>query len=306
MPKRRITMDYRAPVDAYPGVVREVTIGTGTKALKMGGENMLPLHFFDDGSYPNPQRFALELWDMEPADWPEWGIEPYRDVIADPVAWAKKCETYGPDAVCLRLVSTDPSVQDSSPEQAAEISKAVAESLTVPLIIYGTADADKDALVLPKVAESCSGMNILLGPILKENYEAVANVALNHGHTLIAQSPVDINLLKELNVRLSKFCPLDKIVIDPLSSALGYGFEYTFSLMERVKQAGVIFKDEMTQMPIIGDLGSEVWKTRQAKESQDQALVWEGITALSFLSAGANLLVLRHPDTLSLVREIIA
>jgi acetyl-CoA decarbonylase/synthase complex subunit delta len=297
-------MEYRAPIDSYPGIVREITIGKGEKALKLGGENRLPLHSFDEGSYPHPPKFALELWDMEPEDWPEWGVEPYKDVISDSVAWAKKCEGYGPDAVCLRLVSTDPSVKDSPPEQAAETAKKVAEAINCPLIIYGSADADKDAVVLPKVAEACSGMNLLLGPILKENYEAVAQVALDHGHTLIAQTPVDINLLKELNVRLSKFCPLDKIVIDPLSSALGYGFEYTFSLMERVKQAGVIFKDEMTQMPLIADLGTECWKTRQAKENKEQALVWEGITALSFLAAGANILVVRHPNTMNLVRGI--
>lgn len=297
-------MEYRAPIDSYPGVVREVTIGKGKKALKLGGENLLPLHFFDEGSYPNTQKFALELWDMEPQDWPDWGVEPFKDVISDPVAWAKKCEAYGPDAVCLRLVSTDPSVKDSPPEQAAEIANKVAEALNVPLIIYGSADADKDALVLPKVAEACSGMNILLGPILKENYEVITKVALDHGHTLIAQTPVDINLLKELNVRLSKLCPLDRIVIDPLSSALGYGFEYTFSLMERVRQAGVIFRDEMTQMPIIADLGTECWKTRQVRETEEQALIWEGVTALSFLMAGANILVLRHPDNFKLIREV--
>jgi acetyl-CoA decarbonylase/synthase complex subunit delta len=297
-------MEYRAPIDSYSGVVREVTIGKGEKSIKLGGENILPLHSFDEGSYPNPQKFALEIWDMEPEGWPEWGVEPFKEVISDPVAWAKKCETYGPDAVCLMLVSTDPAVKDSPPEQAAECAKEVAGAINCPLIIYGSADADKDALVLPKVAEACSGMNLLIGPILKENYEVVAKIALDHGHTLIAQTPVDINLLKELNVRLSKFCPLDRIVIDPLSSALGYGFEYTFSLMERVKQAGVIFKDEMTQMPIIANLGTECWKTREAKESKEQALIWEGVTALSFLSAGANILVLRHPGTMNLIREI--
>jgi len=297
-------MEYRAPIDSYPGVAREVTIGKGEKALRLGGENILPLHSFDEGSYPNPPKFALELWDMEPEDWPEWGVEPFKDVVSDPIAWAKKCEAYGADAVCLRLVSTDPSVKDSPPEQAAEITKRVAEAINCPLVIYGSADADKDALVLPKVAEACSGINLLLGPVLKENYEVVAKVALDHGHTLIAQTPVDINLLKELNVRLSKFCPLDRIVIDPLSSALGYGFEYTFSLMERVKQAGVIFKDDMTQMPIIANLGTESWKTREAKETKEQALIWEGVTALSFLMAGANILVLRHPDTLNLIKEI--
>jgi acetyl-CoA decarbonylase/synthase complex subunit delta len=175
----------------------------------------------------------------------------------------------------------------------------------VPLIIYGSGDENKDADVLPKLAEVCDGMNLLIGPVLKENYEVVGKSILDHGHTAIAQSPLDINLLKELNVKLSKFFPPDRIVIDPLSSALGYGMEYSFSLIERVKQIGVITKDSMTMMPIIANLGAECWKTKQAKENKEQGLLWEGITALSLLSAGANILVLRHPETLKLIKEMI-
>jgi acetyl-CoA decarbonylase/synthase complex subunit delta len=133
----------------------------------------------------------------------------------------------------------------------------------------------------------------------------VGKAILDHGHTAIAQSPLDINLLKELNVKLSKFFPPDRIVIDPLSSPLGYGMEYSFSLIERVKQIGVITKDSMTMMPIIANLGGECWKTKQAKETEEQGLLWEGITALSLLLAGANILVLRHPKTLKLVKETV-
>ncbi|HUV45696.1 MAG TPA: acetyl-CoA decarbonylase/synthase complex subunit delta, partial [Dehalococcoidia bacterium] len=141
------------------------------------------------------------------------------------------------------------------------------------------------------------------GPVIKENYEVVGKAILNHGHSAIAQTPLDINLLKELNVKLCKFFPADRIVIDPLSSALGYGIEYSFSLMERVKQIGVIVKDGMTQMPMIANLGDECWKTKQAKESKEQGLLWEGMTALSLLLAGANILILRYPESLKLVRE---
>ena len=183
--------------------------------------------------------------------------------------------------------------------------KEVAEAINVPLIVYGSGDEKKDAEVLPKVAEVCDGMNLLIGPALKENYEAVGKAILDHGHTAIAQTPLDINLLKELNVKLSKFFPPDRIVIDSLSSALGYGMEYSFSLMERVKQIGVITKDSMTMMPIIANLGGECWKTKQAKENKEQGLLWEGMTALSLLLAGANIIVLRHPETLKLIKETI-
>jgi len=298
-------MEYKAPIESYSGVVRELTIGKGEKALKIGGENILPLHFFDEGSLPNPPSFALEVWDMEMEDWPEFLVEPFKDVISDPVKWAKKCEDFNVNAVCLRLASTDPAIKDSPADEAALLTKKVAEAINVPLIVYGSGDDKKDAEVLPRVAEVCDGMNLLIGPVLKENYEVVGKAILDHGHTAIAQTPLDINLLKELNIKLCKFFPADRIVIDSLSSALGYGVEYSFTLMERVKQLGVIVKDSMTQMPIIANLGYECWKTKQAKDSKEQALLWEGITAISLLLAGANILVLRHPESLNLVKETI-
>jgi acetyl-CoA decarbonylase/synthase complex subunit delta len=298
-------MEYKAPVEAYTGAVREVTIGKGNKSLKIGGENILPFHFFDQGSNPNPPKFALEVLDMEPPDWPEHLVEPFRDVISDPVKWAKKCQSFGIDAVSLFLMSTDPAVKDSPADKAAALTKKVAETIDVPLIVYGSGDEKKDVEVLSQVAEVCDGMNLLIGPALKENYEAVGKAILEHGHTAIAQTPLDINLLKELNVKLSKFFPPERIVIDSLSSALGYGMEYSFSLMERVKQIGIMTKDSMTMMPIIANLGGECWKTKQAKENKKQGLLWEGMTALSLLLAGANILVLRHPATLKLIKETI-
>jgi len=297
-------MEYKAPVETYTGKVREVVIGKGSKALKIGGESVLPFHFFE-GSVENPPRVALEIWDKEPAGWAEWVVEPYRGVISDPVAWAKKCVSLGADLVCLRLVSTDPADKNTSAEAAANLTKEVNQAISVPLIVYGSGDETKDIEVLSKVAEVCAGENLLLGPVVKENYEPISKAALEHGHCIIAQTPLDINLEKELNIKLLKSFPPEKVVIDPLSSALGYGMEYSFTIMERTKHIGVIFKDAMMQMPIIADLGGECWKTKEAKASKQQGLLWEAITAVGLILAGANILVLRHPDNCKLIKELI-
>jgi len=298
-------MQYKPPKEAYKGMVREVTIGKGEKSMKVGGENILPLHLFDDGTLPNPPKFALEVLDMEPADKTAHLIEPFGNTISDPIQWAKKCEGFGVDAICLTLISTDPSEKDSSADKAAELVKRMLAQVKKPLIVYGSGDEKKDTEVLPKVAQVCAGENLLIGPVQKENYEVVGKAILDNGHVAIAQSPLDINLLKELNVKLCKFLPPERVIIDPLSSALGYGIEYSFSLIERVKQIGVITKDSMTMMPIIANLGDECWKTKQAKENRTQGLLWEGMTALSLYLAGANILVLRHPETLKSVKETI-
>jgi acetyl-CoA decarbonylase/synthase, CODH/ACS complex subunit delta len=299
-------MEYKAPVETYTGQVREVSIGKGAKALKIGGENNLPFHLFDNGKIPNKPSFALEVSDTEPSNWAKWLLEPIKDVMSDPVKWAVKCANeFGADAIFLRLTSTDPTGMNASPEKAAATVKKVAAAVKIPLIVYGSEDEKKDVLVLKKVAEVCSGENLLLGPVVKENYEEIAKAASEHGQSLIAQTPMDINLMKELNIKLAKIFPAERIVIDPISSALGYGMEYSFTIMERTKQTGVLFKDAMTQMPIIANLGGECWKTKEAKESKEQGILWEGVTALSFLLAGANILVLRHPETMKQLREII-
>ena len=298
-------MEYKAPIDSYSGVVREVVLGKEGSTLKLGGENILPLHFFDEGSLPNSPKFALEMWDTDPTEWAESVREPYKDVLTDPVKWAQKCVEYGADAVFLRLESTDPLGKDGTAAEAAAVAKKVLDAISIPLIVCGTADETKDVEVLTKVAEACAGTPILMGPALKENYEAIGKAALDHGHSLIAQSPLDINLLKELNIKLSKTFPMERIVVDPMVSSLGYGMEYGFTITERVKQIGIIHKDGMTQMPILADLGEECWKTKEAKASKDQGLMWEGVTALSMLLAGANLLIVRHPETLKLVKETL-
>ncbi|MBM4446322.1 MAG: acetyl-CoA decarbonylase/synthase complex subunit delta [Chloroflexi bacterium] len=297
-------MDYKAPLETYSGKVAEVVIGKGEKALKIGGESVLPFHFFE-GKIENRPRLALEVLDAAPTNWTEWECRPYKDVLSDPVAWAKKCLDLGADLVCLRLVSTDPAGANAPADKVAAVVKQVASAIKTPLIVYGSGDGTKDIEVLTKVAEVCAGENLLLGPLAKENYEPISKAALDHGHCIIAQSPLDINLEKELNVKLLKTFPRERIVIDPLSSALGYGMEYSFTIMERTKHIGVMFGDNTMQMPIIADLGSECARTKQAKESEKQGLLWESITAISLILAGASVLILRQPENCKLMREVI-
>lgn len=298
-------MEYSQPIEQYPGKIREVVLGKEGKTAKVGGENTLPLHFFE-GSLPNPVRFALEVYDMEPEGWAPWVVEPFKDVLIDPVRWAIKCvNEFLADIIFLQLISTSPSGKNASPEEAARTVKNVAEAVFAPVIVYGSGDATKDVLVLTKVAEACAGMNLFLGPVTKDNYKEIVKAASEYGHGIVAQSLLDINLTKELNIKICQTFSPDKILIDPLSAALGYGLEYSFSTMERIKQAAVIHNDEMLQMPIIANVASDVWKTKEAKENEEQAIMWEVITAVSLLIAGANILVLRHPKTLRLIKEVI-
>jgi CO dehydrogenase/acetyl-CoA synthase delta subunit len=297
-------MEYKAPLETYTGKIREVTLGTGSKALKTGGQTILPLHYFE-GSAPNRPLVALEIDDTGAAGWVAHVRAPCGDLINDPVKWAARCLELGADLVCLRLEGTDPQGANKTAAEAAELASKVAASINTPLIVYGCGDDKKDVEVLGAVAAACKGENLLLGPAVKENYEALARAVAENNHCIIAQTPIDLNLEKELNVKLLKTLPPERIVIDPLSSALGYGMEYSFTIMERTRQIGVVFGDAALQMPVIADLGGECWKTNQARADGDQGILWEGMTAMSLLLAGADILVLRHPDNCRMIKEAI-
>jgi acetyl-CoA decarbonylase/synthase complex subunit delta len=297
-------MEYKAPVETYTGKVKEVVIGTGNKAVKIGGENILPLHYFE-GTDTNRPLIALQVDDNAAAGWAEWAVEPFKDVVSDPVKWAARCLEKGADLICLHLDGTDPQGENKTADEAAALVKKLAAGINAPLIVYGCGDEKKDVEVLTAVAAACKGQNLLIGPAVKENYEAIARAVSENGHCIIAQTPMDINLEKELNVKLLKTVPPEKIVIDPLSSAVGYGMEYSFTIIERTKHIGVMFGDVAMQMPIIADLGAECWKTSQAKADREQGILWEGVTAMTLLLAGANILVLRHPESAGLIREAV-
>jgi len=299
----------------YSGGVRPMAFGSGERAFTVGGDTAYPFFTFE-GKMPNAPKIGIQVLDFTPDDWAQACVEPYKDVINDPVAWAKKAQDeYGADFIQLWLKSTDPNGLNRGAADAAETAKAVADAIDVPLLVWGCANAQKDAEVLSKVAEVCSGKDIIIGPICEDNHKQLGAQALAYNLTVVANSPIDINLAKQLNILLNNLgVPLDKIIIDPTTGGLGYGIEYSFSVMERIRQAALTQDDEKLQCPFISNLADEVWKCKEAKLPTDDSMgdatkrgiLMEAITATTLLNAGAELLVMRHPEAIRKVREYIA
>ncbi|MFH1963482.1 MAG: acetyl-CoA decarbonylase/synthase complex subunit delta [bacterium] len=280
----------------------------------IGGQNCFPFHSFE-GTIPHMPKLALEVYDTPDEEWPEAVAEVYQDVWNNPVDWAKTIETkYKPDMICLQLASTNPMGDDTSPERAAEIAKGVAEAINLPLIVYGCGNAEKDGKVLKKVAEALSFKKSLIGPVSEGNYNTVGAALLAYGHYLIAQTPTDVNLCKQLNILLSNLgVPLDNIIIDPTPSSLGYGLEYTYSIMEKIRCAAFQTSDDKLNLPIIGNIAGEVWKIKEVKiddksmgDTAKRGIFFEAMTAISYILAGADIVVLRHPQTLVMIRKWLA
>ena len=309
-------MAFEIPKISYSGRIKEIVLGTGANAVTVGGENSYPFYLFE-GEMPHAPKIAMEVYDVLPEGWPAAALEPFEGATDDPVAWAQKCVSeYGAEMICLQLVSTDPNGLDRSADEAAETAKRVADAVDVPLIVWGCGNDDKDTQVLRKVAEVCEGKSLILGPATEGNYRQIGAAAIAYKHTVIASTPIDINLCKQLNILLGDLGVTDEqIVVDPTTGGLGYGLEYTYSVMERDRMAALTQQDERLQFPVLCNMGKEVWKVKEVgiPEAEDpkmgdegkRGILMESVTAMTLLLAGADLLVMRHPKAIELVKHAI-
>lgn len=309
-------MAFTPPTETYAGKICSVTFGVGDKAVTFGGENVLPFHTFE-GSIPNRPLIAFEIQDVPPTDWPENVQKPYASVSNDPVTWAKFCQdNLKAKAIALRLISTHPDREDRSPEDAAKTVRDILSAIDVPLIILGSNHTEKDASVLVAAAEAAKDKNCIIGKAQEANYKTIVAAAMANNLKLIAMSELDINLSKQLNILITQMgLNIERIIIDPMCSALGYGIEYTYSVMERITLAALAQNDTTMQPPMLGDIGMYVWKVKETQASEtdvpewgnteERGITWEAVTALAVLLAGAGFLIMRHPKAVEAVEKVI-
>ncbi len=302
--------------ESYTGAIQKIVLGKGDNAVTVGGETCYPFYNFE-GDMPHKPVIAMEVWDMEPDEWPEAAMSHFKDVLSDPAAWAKKCvDEFGAEMIVLQLMSTDPNSQDASPEEAVATVKKILKAIDVPLIVWGTSNIEKDEEVLKKISEETHGENLILGPVEDKNHKGIGASAMGYGHTLISSSPIDINLAKQVNILLENLgMPLNRVVVDPTTGGLGYGLEYSYSVMERLGMAALTQGDEKLQLPMINNLAAEIWKCKEAKQSVEEAptlgdperrgILMEAVTAVIYLLAGSNILIMRHPEAIRLTKAFI-
>jgi acetyl-CoA decarbonylase/synthase, CODH/ACS complex subunit delta len=305
----------------WAGKTHPVTIGatpadggTRTSVVTIGASSTLPFLDFE-GAVSEPM-VAMEIWDKYPEEWPALLKEPFGDTLADPAAWAQSCADLGADLLCLRLAGCHPDHGNRDAASAVSVVRNVLSAVGLPLIIWGTGNHDKDNEIFPAVAEAAAGENCLLGTITEGNYKTLVALCTAYKHKVIAESPCDVNIAKQVNILAADMgFSAEDIVIYPTSGALGYGLEYIYSVMERARLAG-LKGDRLLAQPILADVGIEAWSVKEAKVSEVEipewgpqacrAPLWEISTAAVYLQSGADLLVLRHPQAVRSIKSSIA
>jgi len=302
--------------------INEVTIGatkenggTRGKVITVGGQSTLPLMTFE-GEIPHRPVIAGYVADAVP-DWPEVLTGAIGGEINNPVEWAQKAiQEYGADLISLRLLGADPAGDDKSPEDCAKVVSDILKAVDVPLIIWGCGDDEKDSLILPECSQAARGENCLLGSAKETNYKTIVAICKADKHKIISEAPVDINIGKQVNILLQDAgFDLKDVVMFQTTAALGYGFDYVYTILERARIAG-LKGDSLMAAPQICDIGGEVWRIKEATvdddvlpgwgKLKDRGPSWEATCAGVYLQAGADILIMAHPEAMENIKNTIA
>jgi acetyl-CoA synthase len=289
--------------------------GTRGITYNIGGSSCMPFHLWE-GEMPNRPLVAMEVFDSVSEKYPALLKEVYGDLLKNPAEMAKVCvEKYGADLISVRLDGTHPERGNKTPQEAVDLVKSILAAVEVPLIITGHNFFDKNNEVMKAIAAAFEGENLLLNWVEQDNYRTIAGAAMAYGHTLVAMSPIDVNIGKQLNILLNNMdIKTEKIIMDPMTGAIGYGLEYTYSVMERIRLTG-LYSDKMLCAPMIVSPGYECAKLKEFKADESsfptwgalakRAALWELTTANSLLYAGADILIMYHPEAVAATKKTI-
>lgn len=311
-------MTFKPSVQKFSGNINKLEFGKTNNTAVLGGENVLPFYAFD-GNVGSKPLIGLEILDVYPEKWLEELKVLYGKAAENPVQWAKLVEDkFSPDFICLRFEGADPNGLNKSPEECAALAKEVVQAINLPLVVAGTQNQEKDLKLFEKIAQELEGNNVLLLSAVEENYKVIgAAGVLAYRHKLSAESSVDINLAKQLNILLNQLdIKYEDIVMNVGNAPVGYGFEYVASTMDRIRLAGLGQNDKTLQMPIITPVSFDTWNVKEAASSledspewgnqEDRGIAMEISTAVSVLVSGSNAVILRHPRSAETIRNLVS
>jgi acetyl-CoA decarbonylase/synthase complex subunit delta len=307
--------------EKWTAKINEVTIGaaresggTRGRTITVGGHSTLPLMTFE-GEIPHKPVIAGFVSDTAPP-WPDVIKAGIGKETESPAEWAKKnVQEHGVDLISLKMIGADPHTKNASPADCAKVVEQVLKAVDVPLIIWGCGDDKKDNLVLPECSQAAKGENCLIGSAKQTNYMTIVAICKADKHKIISEAPVDINIGKQVNILLQDAgYDLKDVVMYQTTAALGYGFDYVYTILERCRVAG-LKGDKLMAAPQLCDVAGETYRVKEALADEDtlpgwgkldrRGPMWEAACAGGYIQAGADIVILAHPTAISSVRTLI-
>ena len=309
-------MSFVPKTQPFSGKINAVTLGTGDKAVVIGGQNVLPFYTFD-APIENAPKIGVEISDAA-NEWTAPGLKEFYAGCTTMAEYAKRAETMpGADFLCLNFESADPNGANRSVADCVADAKAVAEAVSMPIVIMGCKNMEKDGELFSKISEALQGKNILVMSAKSEDYKTVgASVALAYGQKVGAETADDINLAKQLNIMLKglSIAP-ENIIMNIGTAAVGYGYEYVASTLDRVRAAALAQSDADLQMPIISPVSTDTWGVKESTATEEDEPAWgnqedravgmEVATAAANLTGGADAVIMRHPAAVATIKKFI-
>lgn len=323
---------FESPAEKYPGEIAVVEFrrsGHGGKVVKLGGEKAPPFYNFE-ALMPNPPVVTADVFDIPIATKErdtflrlakpvkDHYLEP--DVSESPAEWAKLAvEKYGAQMITMHNIGTDPTIPENlggkkSAKAAARTLEEVMQAVDVPMVIGGSGNKKMDIEVFKACAEVSEGERFMLSSAELDTYEKIVPIALKYDHNVLAFSSLDLNNAKKLNQSIMDMgLPKDHIVIDPTTAPLGYGWQFSFSIYQRIRLAA-LKGEELLQCPLSGGT-TNAWGAREAFLSEKnkpewgpaelRGPLWEVITAFGLCLAGLNIAMMLHPGAIRSFKQII-
>lgn len=301
--------------------IEEITFKRSNGSIvKIGGDIVPPYYQFLQKNHqslrnPNQPKVTYDVFDMK-VTLPKNIKDIYKEVLDNPPAWAQMAEKFGADLITLHFVSTDPGIKDSSVSNATKILDEVLQSVKIPVIIGGSGNKKKDTELFEACAAMTQGEQLMLSSADKLTWDKVVPIAKKYGHNVLLWAQMDINdQTKLVEDALRIGMPRNRIVLDPTCATLGYGMEYSFSIYQRIRLAG-LKGDPNLNFPMSAGT-TNAWGAREAwmKElahmpnnggpRELRGPIWEIITALVLSLCGMNLAMMLHPYSAATFKQII-
>jgi len=273
------------------------------ESLKIGGDKSF--HFLSENDNKTKPVFALELNIFNINETPKFIL-----MADNQTEMIKQAQETGCDILGLKFnIGED----KTNIPKAKELLKSLLPIIKKPLMIRGVNNSDIDTELIPELV-SVLDREAIVAFAEEKTYKSIVPSVVKGNHVLVIRTPIDINLAKEMNILTSDMgLSPDKILIDTDMGGLGYGLEYGYSIMERIKLAG-FEGDKMLNMPLIAFVGEETFKTKETKSNEfskswgdlkTRAIMFEITAASAIMAAGANVIVLNHPQSIKTMKGFL-